>query len=175
MDIDLRYPIGKYVAKDQITQEELRSFIDRVSTLPDRLAAAIKGMTSSQVDTPYREGGWTVRQVVHHVADSHMNAFIRVKWSLTESTPTIKAYDEKGWATTPETTEDPAISLALLKTLHVKWVAIANKLTPDMWAKDFIHPATGKKARLDQMTGMYAWHGDHHLAHITSLKERMKW
>jgi len=175
MEADLRYPIGKYTPAEKPTAEELSDFIGRIASLPDRLRQATQGFSTAQLDTPYREGGWTVRQVIHHVADSHMNAYIRVKWALTEQSPVIKAYDEKRWAETPETTEDPALSLALLKSLHAKWVVTLNKLSSEELRRDFIHPATKKSVRIEHLIGMYAWHGDHHLAHITALKERMKW
>jgi hypothetical protein len=116
-----------------------------------------------------------VRQVVHHVADSHMNAFIRVKWLLTEDTPTIKAYFEKLWATTPETIGSPALSLSLISALHEKWVFLLRQLPLEAFSRTFVHPHTQRVVRLDQLTGMYAWHGDHHTAHITSLRQRMNW
>lgn len=175
MVADPRYPIGKYSAQEQISPQELSSFIERIASLPFRLESVTHDLTQEQLDTPYREGGWTIRQVVHHLADSHMNAFIRVKWALTEASPTIKAYDEKGWAVTPETAADPTLSLTLLKALHAKWVTLFKSLSSDELTRDFIHPATKRSARLDQLAGMYAWHGDHHLAHITELKKQKNW
>jgi DinB superfamily len=172
---DLRYPIGKFTPKDVYTADEIKGFITRIESLPARIEQAIEGLTASQLDTPYRDGGWTVRQVVHHVPDSHMNAYIRVKWTLTEDTPLIKAYEEKLWAVTPETTSDPALSLALLKALHAKWVTLLRQVSASDLERSFIHPETKKNVYLKNMIGMYAWHGDHHLAHITSLKERMGW
>ncbi len=172
---DPRYPIGKFSAKETYAPEERNSFIDRIASLPARLEAAIHGLTNQQLDTPYRDGGWTVRQVVHHVADSHMNAYIRVKWTLTESSPTIKAYEEKGWAVTPETASDPGLSIALLKALHAKWIILFRGLSADDLGRDFIHPSTKKSVKLEQLMGMYAWHGDHHLAHITELKKQQNW
>lgn len=173
--IDPRYPIGKYAALESYDASALSNNVTRIASLPARLEAAIAGLNQVQLDTPYREGGWTVRQVVHHVADSHMNAYIRVKWALTEDVPTIKAYDEKGWAKTPEMSADPALSILFLKSLHAKWVTLLNGLSESDLSRAFIHPATGKSARIDQMTGMYAWHGDHHLAHITELKKQKSW
>ena len=129
MSADLRYPIGKFAAKESYTVAELNDFLDRLQSLSARLQAALQGLSDAQLDTPYREGGWTVRQVVHHLADSHLNAYVRVKWALTEDTPIIKPYDEKLWATTPETAADPAISLAVLKALHVKWVLLLKGIT----------------------------------------------
>ena len=175
MSADLRYPIGKFSAKESYTVAELKDFIDRLQSLPSRLQAALQGLSDAQLDTPYREGGWTVRQVVHHLADSHLNAYVRVKWTLTEDTPIIKPYDEKLWATTPETAADPAISLAFLKALHVKWVLLLNGITDSDLSRQFIHPATQRAVRLDQLMAMYAWHGDHHLAHITELRNHKHW
>lgn len=175
MKPDPRYPIGKFHAADAYTLAQCADFLQRIQTLPDRLASAVAGLSAQQLDTPYREGGWTVRQVVHHVADSHTNAYIRVKWALTEESPIIKAYDEKGWATTPETTSDPALSLAFLQSLHAKWVILLNGLTANDLERTFIHPATQRVVRLDQLIAMYAWHGDHHLAHILELKKQKNW
>lgn len=173
--MDLRYPIGKFQPKESYTADDIKSFLARIESLPSKLEAAVKGMNDQQLDTPYRDGGWTVRQVVHHVPDSHMNAYIRTKWALSEPTPLIKAYDEKSWSETPETKLAPEISLNFLKALHVKWTELLKRLSPDDLRKDFIHPDTQKKVPLDRLIHTYAWHGDHHLAHITSLKERMGW
>jgi hypothetical protein len=172
---DLRYPIGKFSAKENHTPEELKTFIQRIESLPSKLEAAIEGFSTQQLDTPYRDGGWSVRQVVHHVADSHMNAFIRVKWMLTEETPIIKVYNEKLWAETGETTSDPVLSLLLIKALHTKWVTLLKSLSQNQLQKEFIHPDTKKNVALHNLIGMYAWHGDHHLAHITELKKRQGW
>jgi hypothetical protein len=172
---DLRYPIGKFSAKENHTPEELKTFIQRIESLPSKLEAAVEGFSNQQLDTPYRDGGWSVRQVVHHVADSHMNAYIRVKWMLTEETPIIKAYNEKLWAETGETTSDPALSLLLIKALHTKWVTLLKSLSQNQLQKEFIHPDTKKNVALHNLIGMYAWHGDHHLAHIIELKRRQGW
>jgi hypothetical protein len=172
---DLRYPIGKFVAKEAHTKEEIAAFIQRIQSLPQKLEAAIAGLSNAQLVTPYRDGGWTIRQVVHHVADSPKNAYIRVKWMLTEETPVIKAYNEKLWAETGETATDPVLSILLIKALHAKWVALLKTLTPDQLQKKFIHPDTSKHVVLHNLIGMYAWHGDHHHAHIVELKKRMHW
>jgi hypothetical protein len=172
---DLRYPIGKFTARESYSAAECSGFLSRIETLPMRLEVVVRGLNDAQFDTPYREGGWTVRQVIHHVPDSHLNAYIRTKWALTEASPIIKAYDEKAWATTPETAGDPTLSLNFLSTLHAKWVLLLRALNDEQRSRTFIHPATGKAVRLDQLMGTYAWHGDHHLAHITGLKERMNW
>ncbi len=172
---DLRYPIGTFAPQESYNQAELDACIERIATLPQRLATAASTLTDAQLDTPYREGGWTLRQVIHHVADSHLNAFIRLKWTLTEETPLIKAYNEKAWAQTPETTAPPALSLQLITALHAKWVALLKHNTSADWQRSFLHPETNKYVRLDRQVALYAWHGDHHLGHINSLKERMGW
>lgn len=172
---DIRYPIGKFIAQDQHTPSEISACINRIETLPEKLEKVIAGLTAKQLDTPYREGGWTVRQVVHHVADSHMNAYIRTKWILSEETPLIKAYLEKIWAETPETKADPALSTALIKALHTKWTLLLKSLTPEQLKRELIHPETKKHIALHNLIAMYAWHGEHHLAHITGLKHRMNW
>ena len=175
MEDILRYPIGKFAAKESYTIEEVNNFISRIESLPKKMEKAIEGLSVAQLDTPYREGGWAVRQVVHHVADSHINAYVRVKWTLTENTPIIKAYHEKIWAETPETKLAPALSLTLLFALHAKLVALTARIKAEDLTKKFIHPDSKKEVRLDQLLAMYAWHGEHHLAHITSLREKMKW
>lgn len=175
MSEDLRYPIGKFSPQENYTTSDLSQFIQRIADLPTKLDAALNNLSASQLDTPYREGGWTVRQVIHHVADSHMNAYIRVKWTLTEDAPVIKAYFEKAWAETPETKADPSLSLRLLKALHEKWVALLKDLSPHQLKRAFTHPDTKKLVTLETMMGLYAWHGDHHLAHINALKKKMGW
>ena len=173
--IDLRYPIGKFQAKESYSKEEVAEFIQRIESLPLKLHSAVVSLSDTQLDTPYRDGGWTVRQVIHHMADSHSNAYIRIKWTLTEPTPIIKAYDEKLWADTPETTLPIFLSLNVLQALHAKMVALAKTIPHESLSKKFIHPESKKEVRLDQLLGTYAWHGEHHLAHITSLKERKSW
>ncbi|MFZ1809517.1 MAG: putative metal-dependent hydrolase [Cyclobacteriaceae bacterium] len=172
---DDRYPIGKLNIKKSYTKEELASLTQQIINLPDLILKEVDGMTNDQLDTPYRDGGWTIRQVIHHLADSHMNAYIRMKWTLTENTPLIKAYDEKSWAETGETKLNPQVSLALLKSLHAKWVTLINSFSQDDLTKEFIHPETKKNQSLERMIAMYAWHGNHHLAHITSLKQKKGW
>lgn len=168
----LRYPIGKFTAKESYSTEELQNFIERIENLPREIEKVINSMTIKQLDTPYRQGGWTARQVVHHMADSHTNAYVRFKWTITESTPTIKAYDEKAWAETPETKLDPVISIELLKALHAKWSAMLRRLSPSDFQKEFLHPETKKHMRLDRMTAMYAWHGEHHFGHLKIVANR---
>lgn len=173
--MDPRYPIGTFAAQESYTPAEIEAGIKRIESLPGRLADAIKNLSEAQLDTPYRDGGWTVRQVVHHVSDSHTNAYIRTKWTLTEATPTIKAYEEKEWATTAEMKLSPDLSISLLNALHAKWTALLKRLTPEELKKGFIHPETGKLIPLERLINLYAWHGDHHLAHITELKKRNGW
>jgi hypothetical protein len=173
--VDIRYPIGKFVAQESYTSEEISRFIDRIEALPDQLESAIKHMSDDQLDTPYREGGWTVRQVVHHVADSHMHAYIRTKWTLTEQEPVIKAYLEKLWAETGETSSTPETSISFLKALHAKWVTLLHSIPVDQLNRFFIHPESKKQISLKTLMGTYAWHGEHHLAHITNLKIEKGW
>lgn len=173
--IDERYPIGPFKPKENYTREELESLITQIAALPEQVESATKGLSADQLDTPYRDGGWTVRQVIHHLADSHMNSYIRMKWTLTEDKPLIKAYDEKAWATTKETELDPSLSLAFLKAFHAKWVEMMKLFSEDDLSKEFIHPESKRSVRIDRMIALYAWHGLHHLAHITSLKSKKGW
>jgi hypothetical protein len=165
-DDALRYPIGKNVVKESYTPAEVLANIKRIEALPARIEGLTNSFSAQQLDTPYRAGGWTARQVIHHIADSHVNAYIRVKWTLTEETPTIKAYEEKNWAVTGETSADPNLSVALLKALHQKWVVLLYSLTPDVYDRRFLHPETQKHVRIDQMIATYAWHGEHHEGHL---------
>lgn len=168
----LTYPIGRFAPQEKYTAAELEQFIGRIETLPARIEAVIKNFTEKSFDTPYRDGGWSARQVLHHLADSHMNAYIRFKWALTEETPVIKAYDQDRWAKTPEVGLDPIISLNLLKALHVKWVALLKQLSPTDLQKGYIHPETNKHATLATVLAMYAWHGDHHLGHLKIVSDK---
>ena len=165
-DEELRYPIGKFQPKDSYTTEETAQNIASIENLPFQVEQLAGSFSEEQLSTRYRDGGWTARQVLHHLADSHMNAYVRFKWTLTEETPIIKAYDEKAWAETPETTLTPAISLALLKALHVKWTALLKRLDDKSLKREFIHPETKRHIRLERMVALYAWHGHHHLGHL---------
>jgi len=165
----LRYPIGKFSPQESYSSAEIESFIGRIESFPSRLDQVVNTLSSALLDKPYREGGWTARQVLHHLADSHMNAYIRFKWTLTEETPLIKAYDEGAWAETAETSTDPVLSIQLLKALHPKWVALLNRITPEQHKRTFIHPETKKHVSLERMMATYAWHGDHHLAHLNII------
>jgi len=170
-DESLKYPIGKFAPQDAYTQAELDHCIQRIESLPQKMESLLRDLAPKKLDISYREGGWTARQVVHHVSDSHMNAYVRFKWALTENTPLIKAYDEKLWAQTAEVKMDPQMSVNILKALHVKWVILMRSLgSPDL-QKQYIHPETKKNFRLDRLIAMYAWHGDHHLAHLKIVAE----
>lgn len=172
---DLRYPIGKFTPKEAYSPEEISDNIARIASLPSRLYEVTKTFTDLEYATPYRDGGWTVKQLIHHISDSHLNAYIRFKWTLTEDSPTIKAYNEKLWATTGETVSDPSLSMRLIEAHHAKWVVLLKTLTEKDLERYFIHPETGREIKLRNLIALYAWHSDHHLAHITKLKERMGW
>lgn len=165
-DEQLRYPIGKFTPQAEYTSVQLEACIKRIEALPSKVEEVFKSLSAKQIETQYRDGGWSARQVIHHLADSHTNAYIRVKWTLTEETPTIKAYDEKLWAETPDVKLDPAISIQLLKALHVKFGALLRMIRPEDLSKSFMHPETKKLVPLDRMMDLYAWHGDHHLGHL---------
>jgi uncharacterized damage-inducible protein DinB len=175
MTTDLRYPIGKAETQAELDPEQRRELISRIERTPDRLREAVAGLNPEQLDTPYRPGGWTVRQLVHHVPDSHLNAYTRFKLALTEDEPAIKTYDEGRWAELPDSRSVPVeVSLALLENLHRRWVALLRALPAADFQKTLRHPDWGQMT-LDQVLGIYAWHGDHHVAHVTSLRQRMGW
>lgn len=172
---DLRYPLGKFSFPVTVTADERNRWISQIAEAPSRLRAAVAGLTAEQLSTPYRPEGWTVRQVVHHVPESHMNAYIRFKLALTENEPAIKPYDEAAWAKLPDVAVTPiATSLALLDALHERWVTLLRLLDDGQFARVFRHPALGV-IRLDANIALYAWHGKHHAAHITTLRDRMGW
>lgn len=171
-DEALRYPVGKFAPQGAYTRQELDACILRIESLPSRIEAVVKTLSATALETPYREGGWSARQVIHHVADSHMNAYIRFKWALTEDTPVIKAYNEKSWAETPEVKSDPGLSVSLLNALHAKWVSLLSALTMDDLQREYIHPDTKKHVKLATIVAMYAWHGDHHLGHLNIVAEK---
>ena len=172
---DLRYPIGKYEPATNITPTQRQALIESIAAAPQQLRAAVRGLTPAQLETPYRPDGWTVRQVVHHVTDSHLNSYIRFRWALTEAEPLIKAYDENAWALLPDASAaDPAVSLALLEALHARWVILLRALTPEQFSRTLRHPEVGR-LKLDTMLGLYDWHGRHHTAHITGLRQRRGW
>ena len=172
---DPRYPIGKLQYQGPLSEEQKRNCLDDIAQAPNNLRSAVKGLSVAQLDTPYRPGGWTVRQVVHHVPDSHMNAFIRFKLALTEDEPTIKPYAEDRWAELGDVAPTPIeTSLCLLDCLHQRWMNLLCSLTPDQWKRTFRHPEMGLMT-LDKTLALYAWHGRHHVAHITSLRGRNGW
>jgi len=168
---DLRYPIGKFKFEGPTTPEQREELLNQIEQAPSRLRAAVKGLSDQQLDTPYRPEGWTVRQVVHHIPDSHLNAYIRYKLALTEDEPTIKPYAEDRWAQLADTQATPVeVSLAMLDSLHNRWVHLLRSLQPDDWKRAFRHPELGLVS-LEKNLALYAWHG----RHITSLRERNGW
>lgn len=173
--MELRYPIGKFNMEARITESQRGDLIAAIAQAPAQLRAAVAGLSPQQLDTPYRPGGWTVRQVVHHVPDSHLNAYVRFKLALTEQEPTIKPYDEAAWAELADSRATPIeVSLTLLDSLHQRWVALWRALQPADFVRTFRHPELGV-LNLETLLRLYEWHGRHHTAHITSLRERMGW
>jgi hypothetical protein len=172
---DPRFPIGKFHYEGVPSEEQRDKFIADIAQTPLTLRAAVEGLSEPQLDTPYREGGWTVRQVVHHVPDSHMNAYIRFKLALTEDEPTIKPYAEDRWAELADTKSTPVdVSLVMLDSLHQRWVELLRSLEPNDWKRQFRHPERGVVS-LEMNLAMYAWHGRHHVAHVTELRRQMGW
>ena len=173
--MDLRYPIGQYERKSSLTQSERAKAISQISEAPKRLREAVAGLSGAQLDTPYRPGGWTVRQVVHHVPESHMNAYVRLKLALTENEPTVKPYDENLWSQLPDVHETPIeTSLWLLEALHRRWDVLLRAVPPADFARRLRHPEAGPMT-VDNLVHHYAWHGRHHVAHITALRQREGW
>jgi len=172
--MDLRYPIGKFTLPSTITPDLRTGAIDVIAALPARMRDAVRGLSESQLDTPYRPGGWTVRQVVHHVPDSHLNAYVRVKLALTEDNPTIKPYDQNAFATLADQRLPIEISLSLLDGLHARWVAVWKAMTSDQFTRRLYHPEIGA-ITVDYLLQHYDWHSRHHVAHITRLREREGW
>jgi uncharacterized damage-inducible protein DinB len=173
--IDPRYPIGKFTYEVPPSEQERKKLIDDIEQAPAAMRAAIQGLSSQQIETPYRDGGWTVRQVVHHVPESHMNAYIRFKLALTENEPTIKPYEEQLWAELPDVPITALeASLTLLDALHVRFVLLLRSMKPADWKRTFRHPELGLMP-LEKNLALYAWHGKHHVAHITELRKRMGW
>ena len=172
----LSFPLGPYVPEESLTPARRAELIGQISDAPTRLRAAVDRLTDEQLDTRYRPDGWTVRQLAHHVPDSHLNAYIRFKLALTEVNPTIKPYDEARWAELPDTAgTSVAVSLVLLEALHRRWVVLLRAMTDAEWSRTFFHPEKQQSLSLDWFLGLYAWHGRHHVAHITGLRERMGW
>lgn len=172
--LDLRYPIGMFSHTGAVTTENIEGWIEEIEVLPSQLREAITGLNDTQLDTPYRPDGWTVRQVIHHIADSHMNAYIRFKLALTEENPTIKPYNEGLWAELSDSRLPIEVSLALLESLHIRWVNLLRSLKETDLKKTFYHPESGESI-VAYTVGLYSWHGRHHLTHITNLRDRLGW
>jgi uncharacterized damage-inducible protein DinB len=170
---DLRYPIGKFNFAGELSASDRARMIEQIAEAPTKLRTAVANLSAAQLDTPYRPEGWTIRQVVHHVPESHMNAYIRFKLALTEAEPLIKPYREDLWAELPDVGDTPIeLSLSLLDSLHRRWVIVLSGIESAAWARTFRHPEIGVMT-LDRTLALYAWHGRHHVAHITSLRQRM--
>ena len=172
---DLRYPIGKFEWKGSGGTDQLNRWVDEIEEAPAQLRLAVRDLSQVQLDTPYRPGGWTVRQLVHHVPDSHMNSYVRFRLALTESEPVIKPYDEARWAELHDSRTAPIeLSLSLLDSVHARWVLLLRSLTAADWQRTFRHPDLGLMT-LEGNAGLYAWHGRHHTAHITAVRKRLGW
>jgi uncharacterized damage-inducible protein DinB len=173
--IDARFPTGKFTFNPDVTTDTRKAAIAAIRETPSALRAAVRGLTDAQLTTPYRDGGWTVRQVVHHVPESHMNAYIRFKLALTEDNPTIKTYNEDAWSNLPDVSRIAIeTSLSLLDALHERWVTLLEAMNPDDFTRRLVHPDIGP-ITLDRLLQLYAWHGPHHVAHITTLRSREGW
>ena len=172
---DLRFPVGKLTYDRDITPGKRTAWIRQIAEAPGAFRAAVAGLSETQLDTPYRPEGWTVRQVVHHLPDSHMNAYVRFKWALTEENPTIKPYDEAAWAELADTRLAPvAVSLDLLELIHRRWGVLLEAMKDTDFTRPLVHPVNGPLT-LDRLLQIYAWHGRHHAAHVTSLRQRLNW
>jgi len=172
---DPRYPIGKFSFEGPLTAEQKKQYLNDIEQTPARLRTAVRGLSDEQLNTPYRDGGWTVRQLAHHVPDSHMNAYIRFKLALTEDEPTTRPYMEDRWAELLESKQAPIdVSLALLDSLHQRWTMVLRNIPDADWKRTFRHPEMGLLS-LEKTLALYAWHGRHHVAHVTTLREKMGW
>lgn len=172
---DPRFPVGKFAPPESVTPADRERFLREIEETPERMRAAVSGLTEAQLETPYRDGGWTVRQVVHHVPDSHLNSYMRFRLALTEDEPTIRTYHEDRWAELPDARTAPVeVSLSLLESLHRRWALLLRSLTPEQWTLQFRHPELGV-LRLDRNLALYAWHGRHHVAHVTALRDLKGW
>ncbi|REJ81384.1 MAG: putative metal-dependent hydrolase [Bacteroidetes bacterium] len=176
VDDAVRYPIGKFKTPESYTDDDFRKWIHAIDHLPSALKKAVTGLSDSQLDTPYRDDGWTIRQVVHHLADSHMNSYCRFKLALTEEIPSIRPYFEDRWAKQADAKHAPVdVSLKLLEALHQRWVYFLRSMGPKDWERKFYHPESRKEFELRTILALYAWHGEHHLNHILNLKKKMGW
>lgn len=174
-DAELRYPVGKYQPVDKLSEQDRQKLLAQVEEAPKKLRAAVAGLSREQLNTPYRDGGWTVQQVVHHLADSHMNAYTRFKLALTEDEPTIKPYNETRWAELNDSKTTPVeSSLTLMDVLHERWMNLLRGMSAADFSRKMKHPERGSMT-LDDTLGLYAWHGRHHVAHITNLRQRNGW
>jgi hypothetical protein len=172
----IRFPIGRFTIPESISPDLRKEWIRVIAVTPERLRLLVEGMTDQQLDTPYRDGGWTVRQVVHHLVDSHINSYTRFKLALTEDLPTIRPYEEQAWAELPDGKHAPIeVSLPLLDTLHRRWVYCLKSMSEEQWRRKYHHPEIKRDVDLEEALAMYAWHCEHHLAHIRQLKLRMQW
>lgn len=172
----LKYPIGEFTPKDNYSESDIKWYINTIELFPAKLKQAVLGLSDQQLDTPYREGGWSVRQVVHHVADSHINSYTRFKLALTEDTPVIRPYFEDRWAELTEAKSAPVeLSIPLLEALHRRWVVMLKNITPELLSRKLYHPESKAEMTVTYLMGLYAWHCDHHLTHIVNLKKRMNW
>jgi uncharacterized damage-inducible protein DinB len=173
--MDLRYPIGKMEMPKEITAAKRQQAIESIAATPKNLREAVRGLNDAQLDTPYREGGWSVRQVIHHVPDSHMNAYVRLKLALTEVAPTIKPYEEGAWAELADSKGAPIeVSQKLLEALHERWDRLWRSLKPEDFSRPLVHPQNGER-NIDWLLFLYEWHGRHHTAHITELRKQRGW
>ena len=173
-DEQMKYPIGRFTEPAAYTNEDMYRWIDDMATLPGKLRHAVSGLTQQQLDTPYRTGGWTIRQVVHHTADSHLNCMVRIKLALTENNPVIKPYQEAEWARLPDYHLPVEPSLKILEGLHAHFVALFEGFTENEWTRAFVHPESGATIPLKKMLALYAWHSNHHLAHVTETVKRIR-
>jgi hypothetical protein len=172
---DLKYPVGRFVLKQEVPHGERAALIESLATVPARLKHAVEGLSQEQLDTPYREGGWTVRQLVHHVPDSHLNAYLRFKWGLTEEAPRIKIYHEDRWAELPDARTAPiSVSLDLLTAIHARLDVLLRSMAAEDFTRTIEHPELGTMD-LTTLLRQYEWHGRHHVAHVTRLRERRGW
>ena len=172
--IDPRYPIGTFVPPAELSTEERIYAIHTIAEMPEQLREALRGLEEDQLNTPYREGGWTVRQLVHHIADSHMTAFFRFRKALSEEWPEVPGYPEKRFAELPDSWAPVEWSLSALEGVHARWVMMMQEMTPEQWQRGFVHSERGRQ-RLEQVVHLYAWHSRHHVAHITALRQRQSW
>jgi hypothetical protein len=172
---DERFPVGPQPQVDSLSLQERADGLAALADLPARFRAAFAGLSAAQLDTPYRDGGWTLRQVAHHVPDSHMNAYIRTRLALSEEAPTIRPYDQDAWAALPDMNGEIGVSLDLLTALHGRWVRLLSALTTEDWARTFVHPEYGRVYTLDGLLASYVWHGQHHTAQVRGLRQRRGW